>query len=593
MKKILSLLITAAMIAVMLPNAFATETAPEVGDEFVYDLTSNALKAPEENEYVVGGTISSNYNKYSNGEYLDPTKSEKWVYGGMQSGNANYPQWTGEHFRWRLEGKLDSRFALKLSVPHEGKYTITIEQDEIYEKVGVYAKKYVAGASNVYITDSVGTLSEWSAEGHEKLVTFRFFKDINVTSDVYEFPQKGDYYFIFDTDRENVDFLSFLEDAVEKKLLEGTSSYSRIYNTLSKITLTYQGAAGPEKEDISGKINYEEKDHAGEDTASIIAFKVLGENGEITESNIIKDGIPTDITFGDVCEDITAPAAPEGYKFLYWAKGNSAKKQILSFSEKLSGFRPNEGVNYLMAVYEAENDGEGDAKFYNANGQLLDLKITTDNKLPSYPSMPGYGKARAWALKNPDGTYTEYTTDAPENTSGTMIFMAVYDDLEANITVTVDGEERKVKYGDPVKCVPKDLGNGEFMYWTKEVNGVSEIVSIDSDYTFLAFCNCEVKSVFGGGIEELSKKMRNIILTRFTAGDETAVMAEFIGCEDAIEKGIMFGNMRVPMSTASTQFAVIDDTVGEDTATGYAIIREGEALKIVTDGSVSIGKEVE
>ncbi len=588
MKKILSLLITAAMIVAMLPNVFATEAAPEVGKKFVYDLTSNALKAPGEGDsYTVGESISK-YNAYSDGNYLDPTKSEKWVYGGLQSGHDTNPEWNGAHFRWKLKANQASRFALKLSVPHEGKYTITIEQDGIYQNVGVYSRKYVAGASNVYITDSVGTLSQWNAEGHEKLVTFRFFEDLSVTSDVYKFPQKGDYYFVFDTDETNADFLSFLNDAVEKELLTSVASYQRIYNTLSKITLTYQGAIEPEKEDISQKLDYAEADHSGEDKTSIKAFKVLGENGEITESNIITDGIPTDITFGDVCEDITAPAAPEGYKFLYWAKGNSAKKQILSFSEKLSGFRPNEGVNYLMAVYEAESGGAGDAKFYNANGQLLDLKIT-NGKLPPYPSMPGYGKARAWALKNPDGTYTEYTTDAPENTSGTMIFMAVYDDLEANITVTVDGEERKVKYGDPVKCVPKDPGNGEFMYWKK--NG--ELVSIDEDYTFLAFCDCEVESVFGGGIEELSKKMRKIILTGFVAGDETAVMAEFIGCEDTIEKGIMFGNMRVPMSTASTQFAVIDDTVGEATATGYAIFRDGEELKMVTDGSVSIGKEVE
>ena len=119
------------------------------------------------------------------------------------------------------------------------------------------------------------------------------------------------------------------------------------------------------------------------------------------------------------------------------------------------------------------------------------------------------------------------------------------------------------------------------MYWTKD----GEVVSTSESYIFNAWKACSVEAVFGDAAPTLGKAMRKIILDSFYAGSESAVMAEFIGFSDALEKGIMFGNKKVAMTTDKTQFSVIDDVDGE--ICGYAIIRDGGELKVITDGELS------
>jgi len=82
--------------------------------------------------------------------------------------------------------------------------------------------------------------------------------------------------------------------------------------------------------------------------------------------------------------------------------------------------------------------------------------------------------------------------------------------------------------------------------------------------------------------------MRKILLGTLPAGEDTAVMAEFIGFSDAVEKGIIFGGKKIPMLTDKSQFTLTNDTDSTVEVTGYAIINDNGTLKEVSDGSISV-----
>lgn len=268
-----------------------------------------------------------------------------------------------------------------------------------------------------------------------------------------------------------------------------------------------------------------------------------------------------------------AASAPEieDYHFLYWAKGASSKKQIVSYSKSFD-FKPHEGANYLVAVYEKDGEETAKAEFYNANGDLIDT-LTANGKAPALPSMPGYGKSSGWILYG-DETKTEYAANADITVSGTMIFVANYDELAS---VTVNGKE--YTYGDTVTLTAEIPGGKVFKGWKK--NG--EIVSVDSTYTFLAYENCDAEAIYAEVVPVFTGKFVKIVIDSFAAGDETAVMAEFIGIDNAIEKGIMVGNNKIAMKGNGNQFSIIAD-VEDTTYVGYAILKDGTAFTQITDG---------
>ena len=51
-------------------------------------------------------------------------------------------------------------------------------------------------------------------------------------------------------------------------------------------------------------------------------------------------------------------------------------------------------------------------------------------------------------------------------------------------------------------------------------------------------------------------------------------MAEFIGFENAVEKGIMLGNKRYAMTTERSQFTIVNDENASEIK-GYAIFKDG------------------
>ncbi len=275
--------------------------------------------------------------------------------------------------------------------------------------------------------------------------------------------------------------------------------------------------------------------------------------------------------------NIEAPAEDkEGDKFLYWAKGMETRKKIISFSNKLEGYVPeNNGNNFIIAVYEGDIADTTTPEYYNIDGQL----IAKSNTAPAYPSIPGLGTAEAW-----------------EDCGGNIKVAKYADMVRDNVTVTVEGgtgTKENVPYGTTITCTA-DPDTANFKCWKKEVNGVSEIVSVDSTYTFKAWETCTVEAVY----EEhtpVSTAMK-IIIDSFAVGSDTGVMAEFIGLDDAVEKGIMFTDSetekttKIAMSTKDNQFTVIADKEG--TYTGYAILENAtDGYQIITDGSYTKEQE--
>lgn len=301
-----------------------------------------------------------------------------------------------------------------------------------------------------------------------------------------------------------------------------------------------------------------------EDEALAEAFKVT-ETPASTYVESTVTGLTNDSTIvakknANGTFSLTAPETKNDAKFLYWAKGMSKNKKIVSFSNVLSDYMPEEnGKNYLIAVYEG--DISETAEYYNANGQ----RIASGTK-PELPSMAGYGTATGWQK------YGE-----------TEIYVAEYGNKTTpdNVTVTVDGKATTVAYGTEITCTA-DEAKADFKCWKKtNINGKTEIASAEKTYKFKAWEDCEVTAVYEAHTYT-GDKFR-IIIDSFTAGDETGVMAEFVGFGNVVEKGIMWNGKKISMTKPGNQFSVIADKAG--TYVGYAIIGNAEdGYILITDG---------
>ena len=297
--------------------------------------------------------------------------------------------------------------------------------------------------------------------------------------------------------------------------------------------------------------------------ATVDAISAYMTDGTLIGSNVIGSG---HVAIGGVYT-VTAPdKSAEGYNFLYWAKGTSDKKRIVGYGDTLT-YNPQEGRTSLIAVYEKADSVTNKAEFYNANGELIESNAT--GVFPAFPSMAGLRQATGWKCWNDGKIYDGSEAVAPE---GTVIYVADYGELSE---VFVNGD--KYTYGDPVTLTATEAN---FKGWVK--NG--ELVSTNKTYTFLAYETCTVTEMTGD--KELSAKLVKIALDDFVSGDITAVMAEFIGLDNAVEKGIMFDNgetvSKIAMTGDGNQFTVTADEEG--TYTGYAVIRKGSSFTIIEDG---------
>lgn len=318
-----------------------------------------------------------------------------------------------------------------------------------------------------------------------------------------------------------------------------------------------------------------------EDQALVDAFDATIEKGvsydppKVTGVTVDGGVIKANATGGTFT--LTADAEKNGNKFLYWAKGKTLGKKIISFSNVLTNYMPeaNDKNHILIAVYEG--DVLEKEEWYNANGQ----RIATGTEPETYPSMAGYGTAVGW------NDYSE------------MIHVAKYERKApiAGIDVTVvkgNGGGTDITYGDTVTCTADEEKYGNFKCWTKTgINGEAEIVSVDREYKFQAWETCTVEAVYLDNYTYNGNTMK-IILDAFTAGNEKAVMAEFTGFgKKAVEKGVIYNDgkteTKIAMTKPGTQFTLTGN-VG-DTFTGYAIVDNGNGTyNEVTDGSVTIAE---
>ena len=295
-----------------------------------------------------------------------------------------------------------------------------------------------------------------------------------------------------------------------------------------------------------------------------ISYTASDLKGLTIDGDVI-DGEPN----GDGSYNLTAPEENKaGYEFVYWAKGNVAKKRILLYqTNELKNYVPDEsGVTYLIPVYEDMLPTTDE--YYNANGQLI-----PDAKDSDRPYMAGYGNASGW---NRYGNTNIYVAEYNNKTQPDDVTVTV-----ANGTGTAT-----VPYGDPVICTADESTYGTFRWWQKEVNGVSEIVSVDESYSFLAYENCEVTAVYGDSGVSLTNPTK-IIIDTF---GENSVMAEFIGFgNNVVEKGIMWNNNKIAMTAPGNQFTVTADKVGTNTFVGYAIVGNAtDGYTLITDGEAKI-----
>lgn len=625
MKKILSLILALSLIISVAPMSFATDAEETIDEPGMYFNFGAAGYGSETGD--IGYNILAEYDDYR-GQSYDASWT-KWAKTGLD--------------QWRVDGVSYMYEDNRLYLTDEDGYTIDIDEDgtpdEIYHP---NALSFKAKGSDTLNQENIynGALGKVCVVIALKLnetgifvptLTYHVGPDLPKCHVYLTKRNKGELqgdnkYITFNTDYNGKNAYDQLlgdklkdlpkEDGVYLGEIDmhakepGTktiefSSYE-ITDTSSTYVLCFR--MSNVNEEVYSKYEKDLPDYV----ASIHSFKLTPLSTAKVDTNYSSENAPTtatvsrlalygdtsavieteDVTYGE-STDIPAVAktytdkAGDTYNFLYWAKGlenGVGNKHIISTGNEQFSYKPHEGANYLIAVYEKAG-AEKAAAFYDRNGQLLNIEIT-DDKLPALPAMAGLGDAIGWEQLGTGTVFDENV--AFSDIKGDKVFMAKYNELSENITIGINGVSDTYKYGDVVTCESNDE---KFSYWEKTVNGKSQIVSLDKTYTFNAWENCTIKAVCNGTVseEDLGRTARKILLSTFSVGENlTAVMAEFIGFGAAKEKGIMFDGRKIAMTTNKAQFTVTNDTADTVTVTGYAIVEENEKTVQYTDGSISV-----
>lgn len=653
MKKFLSIILALALIIGLVPSVFADGTAQEYsGITVEYDFTKfvDAADGADVKSAVASYENSYGFWKFSSTGHpnrpltLDAgedqtTGEESVLFAYCAVGNTidNEANKTGSN------DKKDFYFTYAIDVPKTGKYDITLENMQRGDK-GADAQVFVFSASESFTYSTL--IDEWTSgtKTHCQGEIFSYCngerldstKKVGSASENLgsKYFEKGEYIVVFAAiDRKSANGATVAALMTPIKLtLDGTQGDNENYvPMISSITsatdeetgvttvtataakmsdgdaatgVTYSYAVADGDTDKAEIINGNVVKGLADGTATIIATAT---KNDLSSSKSIEVAVTapapekTDLEIAFELDDkndnytytapsvtgldftgkvftaeenangtytLEAPKADEdGNPFLYWAKGLDTKKRIISFDRIIEDYIPTEdGKNYLIAVYESDIENAPN-EYYNQNGQL----IGTGTR-PALPSMAGYGTADEWVQC---GT--------------TNIWVAKYGEKTQpdNVTVTVNGEKRTVPYGKDVPC---EATGDNFKCWTKQgENETTEIVSVDKNYTFKAWENCTVTAVYADHTK-LSSPMK-IFIDSFTAGNETGIMAEFINITGAVEKGIMWNDVKIPMTNPGNQFTVIADKNG--TYKGYAILENGTGYTLITDGAITINNKAE
>ncbi|MBQ6846237.1 MAG: hypothetical protein IJO61_03825 [Oscillospiraceae bacterium] len=552
-KRITALIIAAMMLASMIPAAFAATGAETVKEkyEFLFTRDSHGFTS---NVATSQYTLDNNKEGYDAWGCINAYRANN---SKVYNKNASFDRATDSLTYNYLKTNAETAFlALEIVIGQPGTYTPNLTWET--RANSPYVDLYLIEAP----TDEA-TVAEWkkTAKGNTSLSTLSTndkFGTVKMqpTNDGGDESGKvalstvtiadgaeGNYYLIFDPVGASDAALSANETLLEMRL--NSFSLTRVADDpiaeAFEVTDTPTGYTAP------------------------TAIGITKDETEI-ETTDNEDG-----TF-----DLTAPETnSKSEKFLYWALGLTGNKRIVSFDRTLENYMPaEEGRNYLIAVYEGDVD-TSKVEYYNQNGQLI--PDATENETVS---MPGYGSTRKWK-KYSDNIYVADYEKTEE------------DKAEVTVTAvggTVDGElEATVSFGTEVTCTAaaKDGSGKPFKCWKKSNLDGDEIVSTDSTYKFKAWEDCTVTAVYEEHIY-FGESMK-IIIDSFAVGNDTGVMAEFIGLDSAVEKGIMFtdseeNTTKIAMTTKDSQFTVTADKPG--TYVGYAILKSGDnAFTLITDGS--------
>ncbi|MBE6911182.1 MAG: hypothetical protein E7473_01545 [Ruminococcaceae bacterium] len=522
-------------------------------------------------------TYGDNAHKYMNKEKTDPWKFYSRSHNNVYiDGGQVYMNCT------KVNGN-SAALNFEIEIPVTGKYKLDLIGVK-GETTGVGTSTVIQGADGaVYFVKSSSAPANSLLTSDKKLGTYKFYeaglkgtKAATETMGTIEVSEPGTYYVVVQLRKDEG-----AKDFANALIPEGVTSSEYATHYLARvrsITLTRTGllddevAVDTEKEEEvsveTGNVTPEDINVSTEAVVSALAAYLGG--GEISSEviSIEKVSAGEDVT-------LTAPTDKEGYKFLYWAKAANSSRIVVSADPEYT-FRPVLGANNsYIAVYESENaEKEDKAEFYDGNGQLLET-YKENAVAPELPTMPGFGKAKYWALYGSDETLSE---GDPVEISGTKMYVAYYEeDTAPSVPVTINGETENAEYGKLYELSASSRSATDaskvFCYWEK--NG--EIVSFDKNYSFYAAEACTVNAVYGNYAPEKTT-LRKVLFSAI----EGRVHAEFIGLSDAVEKGIIYGSSlidathRLTMKTSGNQFTFVDDVNKDYVA--YAILPDGKIV---------------
>ena len=571
MKKLLSIITAIAILMSALPTVFAAESELSGNIEYVFSL--NAYADESGNPVTSGG---------SNADVL--TTTQKAMYTGYNAWSAEgfsftqslqlskdgYLFWNSTTGRVSGEDQADVYLAaaIVLEVTERGTFVPALE----------YIPKTSAPIYNVYFAkkqpdENLSDTHEDNVSGWRKNKTnTNLVSYIGNRCSSANHLGRVDMYGTADSGKAELNsvnitetgeyYLILVDDGVNKDWTAGGNDSNRAETYLTSFTLT----PAETQEDVVSAYALDGSEEASHSASVIPTFAA-------TDGNTITASVSATDEDSDGVYAVTASEADETgeYKFLYWIKGltSDTANKIVSLTATIQEYKPQNGNNFLIAVYEkADSETSKEPEFYNGNGQLLsDLTLGENGELPELPSMAGYGNAKEWKKHNDS------------------IYVAQYNDF----TVKVNGSD--VKYGDSVTFTAEDdTDESYFKWWTRTVNGVTEIVSVDREYTFCPWEDCTVEAVYGDTKQIMGGNLRKIVLD--ILGNDS-IMAEFIGLDgaDVVEKGIILtnteGEKKIAMSTNNSQFTITNN-ISATKATGYAIIKDGTAFTEITDGTITL-----
>ena len=425
-------------------------------------------------------------------------------------------------------------FALKLQIGQAGTYALSFAHNDLVGYEGQIYFSFFPVLGNALNATTIAANKVGSSIDLSALAAADGAQDVGkVTAN-----SSGDYYLaiVFD-DNQPTSTNNFRGVHIKSVHLKGTKSADAAQPGDAEVNVD----PGNSEADVSGV--------GTTPTINTLAADVFG-------TPLTVEGIDKSDSY------VSAPKTFGNYEFLYWTKDIGYNKKIVSHNEKYD-FIATPGRTIFTAVYrEIGVDTPEKAVFYNANGDIVSTVAIADGAVvvPALTSMAGFGASVGWKLVSTGEIYGAGES-VPAN--GEMLFVAEYNTLSANISVTVNGGSGTgtYTYGDTVTASApsrKTVGSTEvFNYWTKTVGSKTEIVSFKKDYTFSAWETCTLTAVYSDYVP-VAEKVRKVLLSSVMIGGEETVVAEFIGFEDAVERGIAFGTGDAAPSYASLKRSVMN-----------------------------------